>query len=57
MVEFDRLAPNIVGLPIVLQDGAVSVHAVVKEERQQDGRTLVICAVLEERAGERGAVG
>src|SRR5215211_5949375 len=57
MVELERLAPNIVGLPIVLEDGAVALHALVKEEREQDGRTVVLCELREQFAGERGAFG
>jgi hypothetical protein len=57
MVELERLAPNIIGLPIVLEDGVARFHAVVKEEREQDGRTVVLCALREHLAGERGAFG
>lgn len=57
MVELDRLAPNIVGLPIVLEEGAVTLHALVNEEREQDGRTILLCELREHLAGERGAFG
>ena len=57
MVELDRLAPNIIGLPVVLEDGDVTLHAVVKEELEQDGRSLVVCELREQRRAERGAFG
>ncbi len=58
MVELERQAPNIIGLPIELEDGLSRLYAVVLEERLQDGRTTLFCQLGEApvaHPGQRGS--
>ena len=57
MVELDSQTPNVIGLPVTLEARDLTLHAVVKEEREQDGRSLLICELQAHYAGERGAFG
>lgn len=57
IVELERAAPDLVGLPLMLQDGARLLHAVVSSAHEQDGRTILFCELQPHLAGERGAFG
>lgn len=54
MIELERLAPALVGLPFVLEVGPSTLHARVMHE--QDGGTVLICELQEhfDFAGEVG---
>ena len=58
MIELVREAPNIIGLHVHLHDGPRVIAAVVKEEHEQDGRSVLTCdlAGTGEAGGEAGAV-
>lgn len=54
VIELNREAPNIIGLLLRLEDGASVVAAVVREERVQDGCSVLICQVARQAPGEEG---
>lgn len=50
VIELVREAPNIIGLGVRLEDGPRVVMAVVKEEREQDGRSVLVCDLAKDDA-------
>jgi hypothetical protein len=57
LIELTREAPNVIGLAVQLEDGARRLAAVVKDERVQDGRSVLVCNLAEDDANGAQGVG